>query len=252
MPTRYRDRRERREPEKTPLIDMIFLLLIFFFVTVVGANFIPEQQPEEVKTDLELLPMNDPTEPAPDSLDNEIVIQIQLVKDVPALDLERCNELIKRVNATKGLDRREPVKNEEAEADDFLVFIFDKTYPDFESLLDKLETDLQSYQQDRKSTTMADVETALIHLPITLPDGATAEKSPNLYKTAISEFTNRLNELAPLSDELNRSEIRNNRIHLRMEPTLYMKFINDLFEICNQQNINVENLKLRVLKQRRG
>ena len=44
MASRYYEKRERREPDKTPLIDVIFLLLIFFFVTLANLEVVPQKK----------------------------------------------------------------------------------------------------------------------------------------------------------------------------------------------------------------
>lgn len=246
MPIRYYDRRERREPEKTPLIDVIFLLLIFFFVTVVGLDvsrkptFGPTSGGSQKK--LDLLPMSNPLEPAPDSLENTILLQVQPAASFQQAMITEMNALIDEINHLKKqpFGYHAPIQSES-----ILVFMLDSEFSDMNALarlVSELRDNLDKFRLHKTLTVQTRLSQLVNYFPINLPPKNEEEFHEDAYKEAIKLLRARINSHF---EQPNQKEL-----HIRMHRSVYVKFIDDLFEIANQDNINLKNIKFRVIDQK--
>lgn len=247
MPARYTEKRERREPEKTPLIDVIFLLLIFFFVTVVGLDVTPKPTygPKSggSQKKLDLLPMVKPMEPAPDSLKKALLIQVLPATEIDETLIDEMNYFIGLIN---NMSDQPFGRLKEVSRSDFLFFLFDEKYSDVRELskmLTDLRNTLKKYDLTLAGTLKNEVNNILTYFPVNLPRKGNIDFE-NLYKAAIGTVT------ARLSDTKYFARPRAREIHIRMHKTVYVKLIGDLFSICNDPKLDVRNIKFRVIEQK--
>ncbi|MCG8607688.1 biopolymer transporter ExbD [bacterium] len=245
MPSRYREKRERREPEKTPLIDVIFLLLIFFFVTVVNLDVTPKptygSRQAGSQPKLDLLPMTNPMEQSPDSLNSAVLIQIQPVDDLEEALIARFNETFGDLN---GVGDRELGNQILLAPGQFAIFVLDENYQDLtavQGILTGLRSAISSFRLTNQIALKNQIMSDSRYLPINLP----SQGAPNFqssYERAIFELRTRLSGYFGTP--------RAREVHIRMDPQVYVKIIEDLFQICNEERVQVENIKFRVIEQR--
>mgnify|MGYP006279893293 CR=1 FL=1 len=258
MPSRYKRTRERREPEKTPLIDVIFLFLIFFFVTITGLDLelLPGQEDREVGAErrLELLEMENPVETPPDTLDRILLLQIQKAGGIPPALLRELNTVIESVqqlgrefeNAEFGQCSTIPPGKPDRQ---YIVLFLNEEYPDVSALYD-LSRDLRTALSNYRASPGLDSEARIRrlvtrHMPVSFPARG-VQDFDRQYQKGMGEFRRRLRQ--HYSNVLPESELP--EIHIRMEKTMYVKFIDELFELCNEEGIDRRSLKFRVLEQR--
>ncbi len=252
MPSRYFDNRDRREPDKTPLIDVIFLLLIFFFVAIVGLDLTPKPQAGfkagGSKKKLDLLAMTNPMEPAPDSLGDNLLLQIGRAADLEETLVFKMNQIIQQ--AGKFGITRAGLKSE-IRREGYVVMVFDQRYPDqlslkrvtmeLESLVDDLK-ESQSVQLRRR------VRDLIQYLPVNLP----AKNGPQFdepgYKNATTYLEHRI--LAHFSQEAFQGGPRP-ELHVYMDRTVYVRLLDKLFDICSRvENFDLDHIKFRVLEKK--
>jgi|GEM_PF-6551650 len=258
MPSRYTRKRERREPEKTPLIDVIFLFLIFFFVTISGLDLelLSSQESNEVGGDrrLELLQMENPLESTPDTLGGIVLLQVQRASAVPEAVISEINKTVDAVHQLRdefddadfgectGIQQR----NQEQL---FIAFLLDEQFPDVPAVYE-LSREIQAAVTRYRAEPNLETETRIRRLvtrymPVSLPDRGGVNFTQR-YENAIGEFSQRLRRHFPETlPETDRPEI-----HIRLDRTVYVKFIEELFELCNEQDIDRQSLKFRVLETR--
>lgn len=244
MPARFYERRERREPEKTPLIDVIFLLLIFFFVTVVGLDV--SQKPTRgarssgTQKKLDLLPMINPPETSPAELTGVVLIQVQPGNALNASQIGELNVLIDQANSLPNLGIHPRISPA-----NFLILVFDEKYADIDVItkfIGDLRESLKVYREEVPDTLAPKIRHLMDqYLPLNLPKRG-VDNFSTLYEQSINTLRERVRQYYQ-----NRRE---REIHIRMDKEVYVKFIDDLYKICNEQSIDVEHLKFRVLEQR--
>jgi biopolymer transport protein ExbD len=246
MPARFYERRERREPEKTPLIDVIFLLLIFFFVTVVGLDVSHKPtrgaRSSGTQKKLDLLPMINPPETAPAELSEVVLIQVQPGNALNASQIGELNVLIEQANSLPG----KPFgAHPRISPENFLILVFDEKYADIDVIpkfIGDLREALKVYRAEAPDTLEVKIRQLMDqYLPINMPKRG-ADDFSTLYERSINTLRERVRHYFQ-----NRRE---REIHIRMDKEVYVRFIDDLYKICNEQNIDVEHLKFRVLEQR--
>lgn len=238
MPSRYRDRSERREPDKTPLIDVIFLLLIFFFVTLVNVDLTkvqPTRQAQATQEKVDLLAMSNPEETAPDTLNQLVLLQIQPVGDFEEEFLEHLNKVIVKINAWSA--KNDP-KHPEIKKDDFLIFVLDDEYTDVQAIQSKVEDAAKKEQLE------GNIKELSRRLPIRLPaKNANDSNFESDYINAIDFLGKRIGAYFGPGQP-------GRQIHIRMHRRVYVKLIDDLFKLCDKWKINerkITDLKFRVI-----
>jgi biopolymer transport protein ExbD len=245
MASRYRERRERREPEKTPLIDVIFLLLIFFFVTVVNLDVTPKptygsrQAGSQLK--LDLLPMTNPMEQAPDSLNKAILIQIQPTKDLDEALIARFNDTYGELNA---LNDTELSGHARLTSNQYVIFVLDENRSDLSSVqasLTDLRTKVNALASSNEIELRNQIRASVRYLPISLPRQNASDFQAK-YEAAMTDLRGRLSRYFGTP--------RAREVHIRMDPQVYVKVIDNLFQMCNEEGIQVENIKFRVIEQK--
>ena len=209
----------------TPLVDVIFLLLIFFLVTT---SFHLKRTPgekgkERGRTEaIEVVRIKNPPESVPDSLGNAIIIQVLPGDKIP--------------------------KEHGLPDDKFVLFVLDKDYPDMESIIAiddsiaalerKLNIAVLASDRQRIENQIEQLRVKRVHC-LPMKDAA---RFDSLYNSTMDTLRSRI--LNSFNEGIKPE------IHLRLDKSVYYKFIFDLFRICNEENIDIESLKLRVLEKR--
>lgn len=261
MPSRYYEKRERREPDKTPLIDVIFLLLIFFFVTLANLEVVPQRKagkkPRGVKQKLELLALANPLEAAPDSLSGVVLLQIQPASDYDGSFIGKVNGVVQSLRNLnlEGWSVKDTLEvfvkpRTTIGPDDFLIFVLDKEFPDdraivtmVNSLEKRLTKGVPGLEEQSRIVNQSSF------LPIKLPSWEMANQG-DPESDDYTESADYINARRLLRAKLRTyfDNPQETEIHVRMHRTVYVKIIKDLFDICNERGINVENIKFRVIE----
>ncbi len=244
MPSRYFDRRDRREPEKTPLIDVIFLLLIFFFVAIVGLDVTPKPthgyKAGGTKIKLDLLAMSNPDAPAPDSLHNHLLLQVTKGRKLDEKLVNKMNELIQRARALGLVYNGNP---QGIRRDEFVIMLYDHAYSDLLALprvVLQLESRLRNLNANSPDFAKREAQRLLDYLPVNLPNKETFDEPR--YKRAISHLENRLRAYYAVEKKRD--------LHVYMNRNMYVRIIHDLFHICNETEISRENIHFRVVEKK--
>jgi biopolymer transport protein ExbD len=249
--------KERREVEKTALIDVIFLLLIFFFVTLAAISGMTEiQQKGGVETErYEWIPRwSDAVTPAPKDTGcaNYVVVDVRQVKFLK--EMETINTVItnfrnlaqKETSIMDGYSSKfndftylRPFQNEE----EFAVILYDENCCNYKELLSKiviLEETLGKYAEDRQLTLRNQILNLVTYLPRRLPTKDITQFSDDLYLSSMAYLKGRI-----LTAFNNNKELQ---VHVRSDKLMYYRFIFDILSFCGERQIQLDYSNLRVIK----
>ncbi len=218
MNSRGREDLESREPEKTPLIDMVFLLLIFFFVNLAIRSERVESQtsflPADVRAEL-------PKVPAPTALSDTAVILVEVLDLQARSTSKRLWTLWEKVSrcASKCGSAQMP----SLRGNRFFVTT---------TSLDRLESMAAGLGMECDCKQVAEI---VNRFPVPL-------RSPDL-KVKLEQWVNDRLRLLPSDASV--------KLHVRMPNTTPVTFLRDLYELADSQSrIRPKYIYIRSLEEK--
>ena len=239
-------KKERREPEKTALIDIIFLLLIFFFVSLstiepVSSGNAGGGKPLMRKSELPKIVHIQDMIPG-------LLIQVVDLSNATAILRIRINDLRDDFQTLSQLCQFK-IKFANASADGFMVAIVEKK--NFSQTIESQSTRAQDYisrisRYGSQADSIKPKCRALLECyPAFYPSFGDKEFKKSLSKAELCLEKTIQNKLSEYSNE-----DKNPQIHVRMPKKTYMLFIKSLFKILAKVGFQEENIYIRALEER--
>ncbi len=243
--------KELREPEKTALIDIIFLLLIFFFVnlTVSEPGFHEESHPQPTPhRERELLKIVRPTE----HTSRYLFIQVVDLREASAEYLETINDL-RLILATLSGNFGLGLSFEPIPTSGFMVFtdfVKDNMHLyDIESMMRKAgELEEQLRGSGMTADLRAHAARLCSHYATFYPDPALGTQ---LFKNSLEHAEDRLESM--IENTLSSVEIDGSErpdVLVSMPKTTYLYFLKSLYTIMGRGSLAEQDIHIHALEER--
>ncbi len=238
--------RDRREPDKTPLIDVVFLLLIFFFVSLATASFVDvsEHNAPKRKAPLDWLAE---VPNAPDMMDSTFyLVQVRQVSEMIGYDFALVNSVLGRLDQNGIDDFLEGRRSfaEETDIGDYAVFVCDGC-GDVETASVNRAAWINSQLDEAQSQSWPlgelrdKIASATLFLPYHLPGESDGTIDDAEYRRVINVLRARLADANEDRD-----------VHLRLADSVYFKFIFEMLTFFQEADIPARYLNFRVLSRK--